>query len=301
MTIQFPTAGQVAGFVAYGLFLLLNLKLTWPLYVAFRRRRSGFGMVFNSVTEKPEALVTVALKDLHGLVVRTNVSDKDGRYRLLAPKGEYTVEVTKHGYAFPSKLVTKERNDTTFENILPSAHIIVKDYGAITKNIPIDPPAGVRKPAFWSFRFHPGKKAMSALLYGGPLVAIGFLWLQYTSITAWLLFVCYISVLLGRYLSFKPPEPPFGTIRDAVTGKPLDQAIVRIFDTKFNKLLETQITSPKGRYAIIVNRGSFRIWVKRQGYKNVVVNFPQIKKDGTLLAKDIKLQRAPEQQAQQQG
>lgn len=292
MAIQFPTTGQIAGFVAYGLFLLLNLKLTWPLYVAFRRRRSGFGRVFNSVTETPEALVTVALKDLHGLIVRTNVTDKDGRYRLLAPKGEYTVEVSKPGYAFPSKLVTKERNDSTFDNILATSHIIIKDYGVITKNIPIDPPAGTRKPAFWSLRFHPGKRAMSAILYGGPLVAIGFLYLQHTSITAWVLFFCYMSILVGRYLSFKPPEPPFGTIRDAKTGKPLDQAIVRIFDTKFNKLLETQITSTKGRYAIIVNRGSFRVWVKRQGYKSVVVNFPQIKNEGTLLAKDIKLQRA---------
>jgi hypothetical protein len=300
MAIRLPTLWQVAGYAAYGLFLLLNLKLTWPLYVAFRRRRSGFGRVFNSVTEKSEALVTVALKDLHGRIVRTNVSDKDGRYRLLVQKGEYTVEVSKPGYTFPSKLVTKEHNETTFDNILTSNHIIVKDYGAITKNIPIDPPIGTRKPAFWSLRFHPGKKAMSAILYSGPLVAVGFLWLQYTSITAWILFICYLAVLLGRYLSFKPPEPPFGTIRDAVTGKPLDQAIVRIFDTKYNKLLETQITSPKGRYAFIVNRGSFRIWVKRQGYKNVVVNFPQIKKDGTLLAKDIKLQRAPEQSIQRQ-
>lgn len=297
MSLHLPTPGQLAGFAAYGLFLLLNLKLTWPLYVAFRRRRSGFGTVFNSVTEKPEALVTVALKDLHGLIVRTNVSDKDGRYRLLAPKGEYTVEVTKQGYAFPSKYVTKDRNDTAFENILASSHIIIKDYGAITKNIPIDPPAGMRKPSFWSLRFHPSKRAMSAILYGGPLVAVGFLYLQWTSVTAWLLFLCYLVVLLGRYLSFKPPEPPFGTIRDAQSGKPLDQAIVRIFDTKYNKLLETQITSAKGRYAIIVNRGSFRIWVKRQGYRNVVVNFPLIKRDGTLLAKDIRLQRAPEQPA----
>lgn len=261
------------------------------MYAAFRRRRSGFGMVFNSVTEKPEALVTVSLKDLHGLTVRTTVSDREGRYRLLAPKGEYTVEVSKHGYTFPSRFVTKERNDTLFENILPAPHIIIKDFGAITKNIPIDPPAGTRRPSFFSARFHLSKKLMGIMSLSGPLIGAFVVWAERDSYIAWSLYICYLLVMGGRLFSYKPPEPPFGTVRDAMTKKPLEKAVVRVFDNRFNKLMETQVTSAKGRYAFIVNRGSYKIYVKRDGYRSVMIKFPNAEKDGTLLVKDVKLKR----------
>ncbi len=279
----------------------MALKLTWPLYIAFRRRRSGFGMVFNSVTEKAEALASVSLRDLHGRTVRTTVSDKDGRYRLIAPKGEYTVDVVKHGYTFPSRFVTKEKNDTLFENILPATHIIIKDYGAITKNIAIDPPAGTRKPSFFSTRFHLSKKAMNMMAVAGPLVGAIVVWAERDSIIVWTLFVVYLIILGGRVFSFKPPEPPFGTVTDEETKKPLGNAVVRIFDNRFNKLMETQITSAKGRYAFIVNRGSYKIYIQHQGYRSLIIKFPHVDKDGVLLVKDVKLKRLKNKPAPKQG
>jgi len=293
MAIYFPSGVQIIGHVVYAIFLFLALKLTWPTYVAFRRRHSGFGTVFNSVTEKPEALVTISLHDLHGRTIRTTVSDKDGRYRLIAPKGEYTVEATKASYKFPSVHITKDRNDSSFENILPSAHIIIKDFGAITKNIPIDPPEGTRRPSFWSFRFHLNKKVQNAAAWLGPIIALAVLVCDRFSVITWTLFGIYGLLLLGRLISFKPPEPPFGTVRDAESSRPLEQAVVRVFETRFNKLLETQITSAKGRYAFIVNRGSYKIYVKKKGYKSVMIKFPQVKNNGTLLAKDVKMKPQP--------
>jgi len=293
MAIHFPTGIQIVGHAAYAIFLVLALKLTWPIYVAFRRRQSGFGMVFNSITEKPEALASISLRDLHGRTVRTTVSDKAGRYRLLAPKGEYLVDVVKQGFKFPSVHITKDKNDSNFDNILPSSHIIIKDYGAITKNIPIDPPEGARRPSFFSVRFHLNKKVQNAAAWLGPVIAAAVVYAERDSIIAWILFVVYLLIALGRVVSFKPPAAPFGTVTDAETKRPLDQAVVRVFETRFNKLLETQVTSPKGRYAFIVNRGAYKVYVKRKGYKSVMIKFPSIAENGTLLVKDVKMKRLP--------
>ncbi|MDQ7814386.1 MAG: carboxypeptidase-like regulatory domain-containing protein [Patescibacteria group bacterium] len=281
----------------YAAFLILSLRLTFPMYVAFRKRKSGFGTIFNSVTEKPEALATISLKNVHGLVVRTTVSDAEGRYRLIAPRGEYTIEVSKHGFSFPSRNVTKEKNPSVYDNILSTKRINIKDFGAMTKNIPIDPGAE-RGSGFFSLRLNLNKNEMNILLLLSLAVSVTILYILWQSILIWLIFVIYVAILAGRFLTFKPPQPPFGTIRDESNKRPIEKVVVRIFETRFNKLLETQITSAKGRYAFIVQRGSYRIMFRQDGYKTVIMNYPAIKEDGTLIAHDIKMKKAEKQSAE---
>ncbi len=281
----------------YAAFLVLSLRLTFPMYIAFRKRKSGFGTIFNSVTEKPEALATISLKNVHGLVVRTTVSDAEGRYRLIAPRGEYTIEVSKQGFVFPSRYVTKEKNPSVYDNILSAKRINVKDFGAMTKNIPIDP--GIERGlGFFSLRFHLNKNEMNILLLLSLAVSVTILYILWQSILIWMVFVAYAAILAGRFVNFKPPQPPFGTIRDESNKRPIEKVVVRIFETRFNKLLETQITSAKGRYAFIVQRGSYRIMFKQDGYKTVIMNYPAIKEDGTLIAHDVKMKKAEKRTAE---
>ncbi len=278
--------------IVYAVLLVLLLKLTRPAYLAFRRRRAGYGVVFNSVTGIPEALASVSLRDLHGQVVRTAVSDKHGRYKLLAPKGEYYVEVKKFGYTFPSVWM-KQPEQLVYENVLPSKHVVIKDYGVMTKNIPIDPASGAGT-ASWLPRLRLSKHMQYAIAFLSPLIALAIPSFQGNSIIAWVLFGLYMVVLFNRMFSFKLASPPFGVVRDAVNGFPLEKAVVRIFDSAYNKLLETQVTSPKGRYAFVINRGAYRIRIECKGYKTVVLNYPHITHDVYVLAKDVRLKRVGE-------
>ncbi|MFZ6014761.1 MAG: carboxypeptidase-like regulatory domain-containing protein [Patescibacteria group bacterium] len=84
------------------------LRLTRPAYLSFRRRKSGYGVVFNSVTGKPESRAIVSLQTLGGRTFRTAPTDQDGRYNLVAPKGDYILEVRKQGFSFPSKILNKK-------------------------------------------------------------------------------------------------------------------------------------------------------------------------------------------------
>ncbi|MFH1078300.1 MAG: carboxypeptidase-like regulatory domain-containing protein [Patescibacteria group bacterium] len=284
--LEFPYLGVIV----YAVFVLALLFVSRPAYLAFRRRRSGYGVVFNSVTGIPEPLVSVRLQDLHGQVVGSAVTDRAGRYRLLAHKGEYIVDVTKDGFAFPSAYLGTGRRSTVYGNLLPSKHVIIKDHGVITKNIPIDPVAGRRRSRAFAWRPHIAKSVQVAAGTLGPFVAFALPWfLMKDSISAWTVFVVYSGVTLKRLLSFKPAAPPFGTIRDARRATPVNRAIVRIFDAKNNKVLETQVTSEKGRYAFIVRKGSYYVVVQAEGYRAIRLNFPNVKKDGHLLVTDVRL------------
>ena len=105
------------------------------------------------------------------------------------------------------------------------------------------------------------------------------------------MFAAYLLFIINRLAALKPAQPPYGTIMDSETKRPLTQAHVRIFESRFNKLLETQATSPKGRYAFIVHPGAYRILISKKGYKTVMLNFPKIGQEGFLLARDVQMKR----------
>jgi hypothetical protein len=283
---------------AYVGVLALLLKLTRPAYLAFRRRRSGYGVVFNSATGIPEALVSVRLRDLHGQIVRTVVTDKHGRYKLSAPRGEYYVEAVKQGFTFPSVYLGKD-SATVYENVLPAAHIIIKDFGVMTKNIPIDPSGTSR--SWLPKRLVLGKDVQYAIAVVSLLLTFAIAFGVRTSWFLWITFAVYVVILLARLLSFKPATPPYGTILDAEVKRPLSQVAVRLLDARFNKVMETQITSPKGRYAFVVSPGKYRLLIKAKGYKTVIVNYPNIAQEGRLLAKDILLKRLTPKEAEEQA
>lgn len=276
----------------FALALLALLHLTRPAYLAFKRGRKGYGVVFNSVTGLPEPLVSIrlVLPGQFGTPVSTAVSDKHGRYRLTAKPGEYVVQIAKAGFTFPSEYL--KTHSSMYDNILPAARIIVKDNGVITKNIPVDPAGGGRSKVF-GWRVHLSKNIQAVLGTVGPLTLWAYPYLT-KSLVAWGLYLAYVTAIGYRLFTFKPGQPAYGVIRDAETGELARNAVVRIFNAKNNKVLETQVTSERGRYAFVVGPGAYYVTIQKPGYKTTRVNFPKIAQDATSLVKDVRLKYAKE-------
>jgi hypothetical protein len=274
--------------------LLLLLRLSRPVYLAFRRQHSGYGVVFNSITGLPEPLVSVRLvtPGTHRRIVSTAITDRHGRYRLTAKPGEYRVEVVKEGVVFPSRYL--KQKSALYTDLLSAARVVIKEYGIMTKNIAVDPVAPSTKRSK-AFRPHVqlGSATQYFLAYGTPFLLV-LLPIAWDSRVAWALFWWYVVVVLHRMFTYKPPQPRFGTVRNAATREPVERAIVRIFGTKFDKLMETQITGPRGRYAFVVRPGSYYITISKPGYRTVRFNFPNIPQDGYALAKDVEMTRLGE-------
>jgi len=290
-------------FLAYVAVLAVCYRITLPVYLKFKRRKEGYGTVFDSYTGAPIDLARIRLIDVHGLTATTAVTDKAGHYRLVVAPGEYVVDVSRAGYAFPSIFLrgATERS-ATYDNVIPSHHIRIKDHGIVTKNIPIDPvsPAIKRSKIFKKrILLNENTQLLTAWLspafaFAVPLAAP---LKMPTLIFAWIAACAYAIAMSRRFLTFKPGRGAYGTVTDALTGLPIERAIIRLFDGTYNKHLQTITTSEKGRYAFLVNAGSYYILMKKEGFKTVRLNFPNITKESYPLATDVKMKRAARDQA----
>jgi len=72
---------------------------------------------------------------------------------------------------------------------------------------------------------------------------------------------------LFRRLAVTRRPKSWGIVYDQATKKPLRNVVVRIFETRFNKLLETQISDAKGRYGFLVGSSEFTITYEKPGYR----------------------------------
>lgn len=283
---------DVFGPIIFALALAVVLRLTKHVYVKFKRRKAGFGTVFDAVTGKPVDLARIRLVDEHGLTATSAVTDKVGHYRLAATPGEYTVDVSKPGFTFPSAFVKARKVSRTYDNVLPSSRIKIKDYGIVTKNIAIDPAEGKKKRSkVFKTGVILGDNLQLTIAYASPVIAGIYPYLRRTSIALWSVFGVYVLILGYRLTHFTPAKPPYGIIADTETGKPLGRVVVRLFDGKFNKLLKTETTSDKGRYAFLVNKGAYYMTLQKEGYKKIRLNFPNITKDSYPLATNVKMKK----------
>jgi hypothetical protein len=279
----------VYGPVLYAFLIYITFTATRPVYQKFKRNRSGFGTVFNSMTGKPIDLARVRLVDIHGLTVTSAVTDSYGHYRLTGSPGEYMLDVLKPNFKSPSIFLKDRQRCKKFDNVISSQRIKIKDYGIITKDIPLDPinQTTAKSPIF-------NRKLLLSdniqmVIFYSSLAYFIYPFLYPSHIGAWPIFVLQIGASIYRIANFRPGKPQYGTIIDGQSGIPLERVIIRLFDASFNKILNTQITSSKGRYAFLVNKGSYYMTLQKEGYKPVRLNFPNITKDSYPLATNVKL------------
>ena len=276
--------------IAYIALLSWIVYATSPVYKNFKRRKTGFGTIFDSITGKPIDLARIRLVDVHGLTAASAVTDEKGHYRLTAMPGEYLVDVSKPSYTFPSVFLSRHEFSKTYDNVLPSRHIKITDHGIITKNIPVDPEDidGQRSRVFRGWLLL-SDNVQLGLMYSFVVLGAAAVAIDPLNIVLWLAYLAYLGIVIWRLMTFRPGHAEFGTIRDAKTNQPLEHVVLRLFDSTFNKLIQTEITSVKGRYAFLVNKGSYYVTAKLQGYTSVRLNFPNIVTDSYPLATDVKM------------
>ncbi|PJA47398.1 hypothetical protein CO172_01650, partial [Candidatus Uhrbacteria bacterium CG_4_9_14_3_um_filter_36_7] len=140
---------------SFSLFPFLQYLFTSPLLFWHRRKRMGYGTVYNATTKAPIDLAIVRLyqSENHKLL-QSRVTDKGGRFFFLVSPGRYRLEVKKPEFIFPSDYLRGVKQDVVYTDLYHQEEIIVKDSGAmITPNIPLDPkepekyqtPAAIRR------------------------------------------------------------------------------------------------------------------------------------------------------------
>ncbi len=132
-------------------------------------------------------------------------------------------------------------------------------------NIPLDPIAAAEKPKGLVIRSYL-RKAQKHIATASVFLALALL---IVNPTWWMLgYLIAQLALLGLFWRLARPSKPkgWGIVYDKETKKPLANAIVRIFDAQYNKLLETQVTDPAGKYSFLVGNNKYYATYDKPGY-----------------------------------
>ncbi len=271
------------------------LFLTQPFLLLGRRKRKAWGTVYNALSRLPEDLVIVRLRDAStNRIMKSTVTDLQGRYSFLAPRGSYRIELAKVSFTFPSLVTAGKKEDGPFVDLYHGEVIEVGPEGAIlTPNIPLDPPGGdvadaaVLKKELWK-RVNRGIAILSPTLGGMSL-------LIKPSLFVGLLFAAQLVIYFLFRRIAEPPQPKnWGIVYEQGTQKPVSKAILRIFEAKYNKLLETQVTDGQGRYHFRVGSNVYYLTVTKPGFLKTETDPLDLSTvtEATVIASDLPLQRA---------
>jgi len=175
--------------------------------------------------------------------------------------------VTKLGFTFPTYYLRDKKEDIRYLDIYHGEDILVTEKNAlVTPNIPIDP----------AEKAVPDKKVVLAY-YGRKIqnitAPLGILLAAFSVLISpklWMVAVLLCHCLLyGLFRRLSRPKRPksWGIVYESKTKAPVSRAIVRIFETEYNKLLETQVTDRFGRYSFLVANNIYYVTSQKIGFK----------------------------------
>jgi hypothetical protein len=261
--------------IAFDLLPFLQYLFTAPILFFWRRKRKGYGVVYNAIAKTPIDLAVVRLftvepdeNRVRGRLVQSRVTDPQGRYFFLVQPGRYRLIVTKPGFEFPSTYLRDEKVDGSYLDLYHSEVLEVKEENAvITANIPMDPSQAAAYQAPTSVRRRRYLRGLQhALAFLGVLAASLFAIIRPTVFSISMVVVQILIYLLTRRLA-RPSKPvSWGIVYSKETGRPLSRVVARIFESKYNKLLETQVTDSKGRYAFLLGPNQYYASFEKEGF-----------------------------------
>lgn len=254
-------------FSFFNFFTWLQYIFSQPLAALFRRRRAKWGIVYNSLTKQPIDLAIVRLyRKSDNRLVQSRVTDKLGRFLIMADIGDYYLTVIKPNFVFPTAYLKDENEDVKYLDLYHGETVNVKENQAsISVNIPLDPIEKAIPDKKIIFRYYLRKVQYALAFSAVPLAFLSVL-ISPSWLTITFLVIHIILYYFFRRLGYQKAPKSWGMVYDKHTRKPLAHAITRIYDKKYNKLLETRITDSKGRYSFLVGNNIYFLTSEKAGY-----------------------------------
>ncbi len=277
---------------AFNFFAFLQYLFTSPILL-FGKKRRAWGVVFNSLSKMPVELAVVRLFDATtNRLIQTRVTDMQGRYQFLVDNGTYYLKVVKPGFVFPTVYFQTKKIDKEYSDLYQGGaiHVEKKDEDVI-RNIPMDPIEQTMEhaPKLLFQRFM--RKLQMIIAISGIVLALAVFLFSPSVFMFGVVLLHVLLFLLFLRLSHLRRENYFGVITNLKNRKPIKNAIVRIFETEFDRLLETQITDKNGRYSFLVGSNMYYLMIEKDGFERYTtekMNFER-KKSSKIVNKNFEL------------
>lgn len=273
---------------------LLRFLFLQPVLILGRGKREKWGSVYNSLSKLPVDLALVRLINAQtNKILQTKVTSSDGRYFFVVDAGKYRLEARKGNFLFPSSLLKDFQVDGQKSDIYHGEEILVSAKGTvITANIPMDPSGQVIKTPRKLLLIKALRRIQNVVSWLGLVITVVTLYIAPVWYM-WLLLVAHLVMTFAfKRLSKAPPAKGWGIVYDENNKKPLSNVVARLFDSKFNKLVATEVTSADGKYYFVAGENQYYISYDREGYQPQKTEVIDLKgKEIDTVAEDVGLKK----------
>lgn len=256
----FKSLGDLLPFINYLITSILQ-------FFGIRRRLRRWGIVYDTGTKEPIDLAIVRLFDKKlGRVLQTSVTDKSGRFGFDNVSGELYLTVSKPFYKFPSKFLKGLRKDGKYTLLYfgKSFRSSVKQF--ISFSVPLDPIDLKKKKRGFTEKVRAALDLVSTpALIIGIAISVLVVWINPVLFNK-IILVLYAVLLILKKLLLSPPLRPVGFVFDANKNKPISGISIKVFDAKYNKMLDTKITDKDGKFNLLLPTGSYYLRVGSYNY-----------------------------------
>ena len=267
------------------------IRFFFSFFIARKGPKKDFwGLVYNSKNSSPIAFAVIRVVSLiDNKIIKTTVSDLDGRYGFILDPGKYKLQVEHQDFHFPVTDSTAFvlQNDN---QIYRGSEIEIKGVTNVNFNIPMEAKEYKRGFSLKKLRkmwLNSGIVKLTQNMYfiytlfviNVLMVLDQFYWLFLASSIYYGIFVI---IHLVNY--FRKPSRTWGVVIDSKTNKPVPFAFVKVFNKKDDSLVDSKITDINGRFQFYPADGDYSILVQAKGYK-----FPSDKIKLELKSPDIKI------------
>jgi hypothetical protein len=277
------------------LWLIFYSFFSQPLLIFARRKHKKIGVVYNSVTKVPIDLVTVRAFDVKtGRLVKTMVTNERGEFFLrISKEGTYRLQAMKQGFVFPSTYLKGAIEDGVYVDVYTGQYIEVSaNAEALAVAIPLDP-EGSSVPAK-TLRWQRTRRRIALVLSPLSVVFSVGIAIVYPGIfSATLLGLQITLYYLTWKVTHRKRKETWGIVYDEASRRPVGNVVIRLFEPKYNKLVESVLSDANGRYVFALGPNEYYVTFAKDGYQDATVKPIDLKtrKEITLFGINIPLRR----------
>ena len=264
--------------------------------LGFRSKKRPWGRVLNARDGSPVAGAVVQIYDQQSQRLKdTVVSKGNGAFASWLGAGQYEVRVSKPGWEVTPKapflrLLGGER-------VYDGRSVAVAESGVVALVVALRPTTTVASSqrAVW-FSYVQRLELILARL-SWPLLILGVafntgLFVLNPTIVNGLIEALYVVLIAAKvWVERKRKHFAVGSVVDAVTGTPVDLAMVRLYAAETNRLVATRITDAGGKFFLLPEPGVYTASVIRSGYQAYREGHVVVKPGEETLA--LRVQLAP--------
>ncbi|MDB5188598.1 MAG: cellulose 1,4-beta-cellobiosidase [Candidatus Nomurabacteria bacterium] len=233
-----------------------------------------WSVVYDAKTKLPIDPAYITVKNTLGVEVASMITDLNGRFALILPRGLYTIDVQKTNYKFPSERLNGAHADGTYTGLYFGETLeVVDSERAVAIAVPMDPEGAdwnqaekKRHNVFFHFGNENNYKG-AELFYGLLGIILSGWWYEHTMnhfyfLLFWAYAVLMAAVLLWRL--FETSHYTHSVIFDKNTKLPLSFARVTIFSAARHTQVTRKTTSLEGQFTALLSPGRYYLTIEKR-------------------------------------